>query len=97
MSELVAVDGIVQSRSQYMISGDNIVFHVAPPYGSMICVMSEDGRTDSQGDGSTFVFPGVTSERIKFKQFMDSVYEKRLDPTVKDQLEKLKIVMELVR
>lgn len=97
MSELVAIDGIVQARSQYMVSGDNIVFHIAPPCGSRVCIMSEDSRFDYEGTGTTYVYPGASSERTRYKQFMEDVYDKRLNPSVKDALEKLKVVMELVR
>jgi hypothetical protein len=97
MSELVAINGIVQARSQYMVSGDNIVFHIAPPCGSRICILSEDGRSDYEGTGDTYVYPGASNERTKYKQFMEDVYDKRYNPTVKDALEKLKVVMELVR
>lgn len=97
MMELVSVDGILQSRHAYMVVGDSIVFHSAPPFGSYISVMMDRHRTDFEGDGSSVVFPVAVSPEMQFKQFMDKVWENRDNPTVKDQLERLKVVMELIR
>ena len=97
MSELVVVNGILQGKYAYMLSGDSVVFHSAPPAGSEVAIIIDDTRFEYVGDGSTFVFQGTPSARMQFRKFMEEVYEKKDDPTVKDQLEKLKIVMELVR
>lgn len=95
--ELVVVNGILQASYAYMMSGDSVVFHQAPPSGSDISILMDDTRYEYTGDGVTLVFPGLPTSRMNFRKFMEEVYEKRDDPTVKDQLEKLKMVMELVR
>lgn len=97
MTEMVAVNGIIQSTHQYMKVSDRIIFHQAPPPGSTIYLMTEEQRFDYEGDGFTYAFPLPPSDRRIYKEFMEEVYQKRDNPTVKDQLEKLKIVMELVR
>lgn len=97
MSELVVINGILQGKYAYMLSGDSVVFHTAPPAGSEVSILMDDTRFEYVGDGSTFVFQGTPSSRMKFRKFMEEVYEKKDYPTVKDALEKLKIVMELVR
>lgn len=96
--EIVIINGIIQARAEYHINANTIVFHNAPQAGSTINILTEDNeRLDFHGDGSSCVFAGPASEKAKFRQFMTEVYNKKDDPTVKDQLEKLKIVMELVR
>jgi hypothetical protein len=97
MSELVVINGIIQHKHAYMVSGDSIVFHTAPPNRSDVSILMDDTRYEYIGDGTTFVFQGTPSGRMKFRKFMEEVYEKKDDPTVKDALEKLKIVMELVK
>lgn len=97
MMELVSVNGILQSRHAYMVVGDCIVFHSAPPAGSEIAIMIDRCRTEDVGNGTTVVFPVAISPELQFKQFMDKVWEQRENPTVKDTLEKLRVVMELVR
>ncbi len=97
MNELVVVNGILQARYAYMLSGDSVVFHTAPGAGSEVSIIMDDARYEYIGDGKTFVFHGTPSPRMQFRNFMEEVYEKKDDPTVKDALEKLKIVMELLR
>ncbi len=97
MNELVVVNGILQARHAYMRSGDSVVFHTAPGAGSEVSIIMDDARFEYVGDGSTFVFHGTPSPRMQFRKFMEEVYEHQDNPTVKDQLEKLKIIMELVR
>jgi hypothetical protein len=97
MSELVAVNGMIQSVHQYMKVSGSIIFHQAPQAGALISIMTEEDRFDYEADGSTYTFPWPVSDRSKFKWFMEEVYKNKDNPTVKDQLEKLKAVMELVR
>jgi hypothetical protein len=97
MSEIVSVNGLLQSMSQYMKIGDSIIFHQAPQAGAVISILTEEQRLDYEGDGSTCVFSWPQSDRSQYKHFMEEVYKYKDNPTVKDQLEKLKIVMELVR
>ena len=97
MSELVVINGIIQAHHAYMMSGNTVVFHSAPERGSEVSIIMDEHTYNYVGDGNTFVFPGAPSGRMQFKRFMEEVYEKRDDPTVKDALEKLKIVMELLR
>lgn len=97
MNELVSVNGIIQSINQYMKVGDLIIFHQAPEVGSYISILTEEERFDYDGDGSTYTFSLPASERRRYKEFMEEVYKNKDNPTIKDQLEKLKAVMELVR
>lgn len=97
MDSLVVVNGIVQSVHEYMISGGCIIFHRAPQAGSFIFVMSYDTKFEYEADGNTFVFPIPTNDKANFRQFMEEVYDNRYNPSVKDVLDKLKVVMELTR
>jgi hypothetical protein len=95
--ELVAVNGIIQSVGAYMVQGDVLIFHQAPQIGDRISITIGKIRTEHEGNGSRTVFEMPNNEGLQFEQFMARVWEHRDNPTVKDQLEKLKIVMELVR
>ncbi len=97
MNELVSINGLLQSMSQYMKIGDSIIFHQAPQAGADISIITEEQRLNYEGDGSTCVFSWPATDRSQYKHFMEEVYKNKDNPTVKDQLEKLKIVMELVR
>lgn len=95
--ELVAVNGIIQGVGAYMIQGDVLIFHQAPDMGDRISITIGKTRTEHEGNGSRTVFEMPNSEAFQFEQFMERVWNYRDNPTVKDQLEKLKIVMELIR
>lgn len=95
--ELVIVNGIVQSVHEYMVQLDLIIFHRAPALGDRISITVGNARLEHEGNGSRTVFEMPSNEGVKFEQFMAKVWDNRDNPTVRDQLEKLKIVMELIR
>ena len=95
--ELVSVNGIIQSVGAYMIQGDVLIFHRAPDIGDRISISMGNAQLNHEGNGSRTVFEMPNNEAVKFEQFMARVWEHRNNPTVKDQLEKLKVIMELIR
>ena len=96
--ELVSVNGIIQSVGAYtIISSDILRFHQAPEIGDRISISVGNAQLNHVGNGSRTVFEMPSNEAVKFEQFMTKVWENRDNPTVRDQLEKLKIVMELIR
>lgn len=95
--EIVVVNGIIQSVHEYMVQLDLIIFHRAPQLGDRISISIGNARLEHEGNGSRTVFEMPSNEGVKFEQFMARVWDKRDNPTVRDQLEKLKIVMELLR
>ena len=99
MIELVSVNGILQSKHEYVVQDTCIIFHTAPQPLANICVNIKGSMVTYTGNGTNCVFsiPLELRDEFEFKQFMENVWKHRDNSTVKDQLEKLKIVMELVR
>mgnify|MGYP003332926958 FL=1 len=97
--ELVVINGIIQSASEYTITSNNqIVFRNAPQSDSHVSIITDDhNRLDYRGDGLTNTFQGPSDDKAKFREFMTEVYKNKDNPSVKDALERLQIVMELVR
>lgn len=97
--ELVVINGIIQSVSEYTVTNNNqIVFRNAPQSDSHVSIITDDhNRLDYRGDGLTTTFQGPSNDKAKFREFMNEVYNHRKNPTVKDALERLQIVMELVK
>ena len=96
-NELVAVNGIIQSVHSYMVQIDLIIFHQAPQLGDRVSITVGNARLDHEGNGTQLAFQMPSNEAVQFEHFMARVWDNRDNPTVRDQLEKLKIVMELIR
>lgn len=96
-NELVAVNGIIQSVHEYMIQLDLVIFHRAPDLGDRVSITVGNARLDHEGNGAQLAFQMPSNEAVQFEYFMHRVWDNRDNPTVRDQLEKLKIVMELIR
>jgi len=99
MIELVSVNGIMQSTYAYIVQDTSIIFRVAPPPMAEVNVSIQGTNITYTGNGTNCVFnlPSDIRLEMEFKQFMHQAWLNRHNPTVKDQLEKLKVVMELVR
>ena len=96
--ELVSVNGIIQSVGNYSILNNGMLkFHRAPGLGDRVSISVGNAQLNHEGNGSRTVFEMPNNEAVKFEQFMSRVWEYRNNPTVRDQLEKLKIVTELIR
>lgn len=95
----VSVDGIMQSPYEYEQTNSSIIFKNAPDVGSNINVNVDGNVMTYIGNGINcmFTIPYAIREELQFKIFTNEVWKHRDNPTVKDQLEKLKIVMELVK
>jgi hypothetical protein len=95
--ELVSIDGIIQGANAYTVLNGFIRFKNAPPAGSAVNIRNNLLNVTYEGNGTQVVFDMPITEEVKYKLFMTKVWENRDNPTVKDQIEKLKIVMELIR
>lgn len=97
----ININGIMQSTEMYSVEDISIKFHQAPSKGDDVRVVlpipSTSVRYMGDGEKCVFTLPSDVGKEIMFKEFMDSVWKHRNNPSVKDQLEKLKIIMELVR
>lgn len=98
MTVLVYVNGAVQAPLfHYERVGNSIVFSQAPSSDSTIEIVTRETRNQYKGDGHTNVFETPHTPKLMFLQFAEEVWQHRENPAVKDALEKLKIVVELVR
>ena len=101
----VTINGIVQSPSEYDIdANNNIVFNEAPPIGSYINIIFTNQFTNGptlslKGNGSVNVFniSHDNNEHIKFNKLVNDIVKHKDNPAVKDLLEQLHIVTELLR
>ena len=100
----VTVNGIVQSSSEYHIDdNNNLVFSQAPAAGDRINVIFSQGAVNSPtlaltGNGTQNVFfVEGNQELLKFNRLVDNIRKHRDNPAVKDLLEQLQIVTELLR
>jgi hypothetical protein len=100
----VTVNGIVQSSSEYHIDNDNrLIFKQAPSAGDNINVVFSQGEVsgpvlafNGNGTQNVFVVEGNT-ELLKFNRLMNDIRKHKDKPAVKDLLEQLQIVTELLR
>jgi len=99
MTTLVSINGIMQSPYEYEELNHHLVFNEAPSAGANINVNIDGNIMTYLGNGTNRIFtvPFELREEIKFKNFAHEVWKHRDNPTVNDQIEKLKIVMELIK
>jgi hypothetical protein len=103
-SGFVTVNGIVQSSSDYYIDdNDRLIFNQAPSAGDNINVVFSQGEVNGpvlvfngNGTQNVFVVEGNT-ELLKFNRLMNDIRKHKDKPVVKDLLEQLQIVTELLR
>ena len=97
---LITVNGIVQyDENHYITNNDCLIFNEAPSMGSSIVIQYHNGSTKYfEGNGSQNVFPidGHT-EITKFYRLIKDITKHKDNPAVKDLLEQLRIVTELLR
>jgi hypothetical protein len=100
----VTVNGIVQSSSEYHIDdNNNLVFRQAPAAGDCVNIILSQGAINSPtlsftGNGTQNVFfVEDNNELMRFNRLIDNVRKHRDTPAVKDLLEQLQVVTELLR
>lgn len=95
---LVFIDGIYQAAGHgYVQVNRSIKFHTAPPTGSDVVIKLDDSVQSYKGDGVTVKFGlGVMTNTQHWNDFMHKVWTHRENPTVKDVLERLQVVVTLV-
>jgi hypothetical protein len=97
---LISINGILQSDgSHYITNDDSLIFSEAPVTGSRIVIQYHNGLTRYfEGNGSQHIFPmGGHTEIMKFDRLMRDITKHKDNPAVKDLLEQLQIVTELLR
>lgn len=104
LTGFVTVNGIVQSPSAYHIDNDDrLIFNQAPSAGDNINVILSQGDVNGpvlafNGNGTQHVFDVEgNNELLKFNRLMNDIRKHKDKPAVKDLLEQLQIVTELLR
>lgn len=98
---LVYIDGfLLQVNIDYQVVSNMVMFKQAPPRGSQVQITdgSLSGSTryvSYQGDGARVVFS--TPEQSEFNDLIDDLATYRDHPTVADVVERLKVVLALVK
>jgi hypothetical protein len=103
----VHINGLKQIPGiDYTTSNDLVSFHQAPACGDTILVTSSiPGSTTGVhmqkflGNGSTFLYNVDNSfnQRVKLQKMLDEVWEYQGVPAVQDILERLQVVLEIVK
>ena len=97
---LISINGIVQyDGSHYITNDDHLIFSEAPSIGSRIVVQYYNGsQRYFEGNGSQHVFPLDGHTAItQFDRLLRDITKHKDNPAVKDLLEQLRIVTELLR
>lgn len=96
---IISINGIVQIPGvDYHLGKDSVVFLQAPQRGSSITIMTEKGvLMNVIGDGSTYLFRYIDEESSKITEMLEQAFKHRDVPAVADQLERLKVVVELAK
>jgi ribosomal protein L30/L7E len=96
---LVIANGIIQSSHEYIISDGKVVFWRVPPPDSTVTIRIRNKTISHQCNGfiNVFPIPEEIIEEIRFQEFFKNVLIHKDNPAVKDQLEKLKAIVELLR
>ena len=96
----VTINGIVQYDDSYYVTyDDRLIFAEAPPTGSSINITYNYGTIQNlRGNGTQNVFPVEGNiEQAKFSRLMRDITKHKDNPAVKDLLEQLRVVTELLR
>jgi hypothetical protein len=96
---LVSIDGILQIPGvDYHAGKDSISFSQPPHTGASITITTEAGvLLNIRADGSTYLFRYIDEESSKITEMLEQAFKHRNVPAVADQLERLKVVVELVK
>jgi hypothetical protein len=96
---LIIVNGIIQSSHEYIITDGKVAFHRVPPPDSTVTIRIRNKTISHQCNGfiNVFSIPEEIIEEMRFQDFFKKVWIHKDNPSVKDQLDKLKVVMELIR
>lgn len=94
----VYVDGVMQHDHEYSIINDRIMFRDAPSALSTITIVDgigQDIKITHRADGSTLCF--ATPEQSAFDRLIVDLTKYRDHPSVKDMIERLQVVLALIK
>jgi hypothetical protein len=97
---LVSINGIIQADAAYKEAETYIMFRNAPPAGSDVYIVASDGGSYSksvyhEGDGTRCFF--TLPEKHHFRVFLEDLETYKDHPAVKDQIERLQVILALVK
>ena len=95
----VSINGILQTPGiDYVERSNSIAFSTPPCAGSTINIQGRMGTLASiLGDGSTYLFQFMNDSDHDTTYMLEEAFRLRHVPAVADQLERLKVVVELAR
>jgi hypothetical protein len=96
---LVSIDGILQIPGVDYHQGKDLISFSEPPHiGASITITTEDGvLLNIIADGFTYLFRYIDEESSKITEMLEQSVKHRDVPAVADQLERLKVVVELAK
>lgn len=93
----VSVNGVRIHWTDYTFVNNSIVFTQAPPASSLIEIQIHNSVMAHMGDGTTVMFDTTRLTKAQeFREMFEKIWKHRNNPTIKDQLEKLQVLVELV-
>lgn len=95
----VSINGIMQIPGVDYHAGKDMISFTQPPQAmATITIMGERGvLMNVIGDGSTYLFRYIDEESSKITEMLEQAFKHRDVPAVADMLERLKVVVELVK
>jgi hypothetical protein len=97
---LVSINGIIQASASYKEAETYIMFRNAPSNGSDVYIVASDGGSYSksvyhEGNGTRCFF--ALPEKHHFHVFLNDLETYKEHPAVKDQIERLQVILALVK
>jgi hypothetical protein len=96
---LVSINGIYQVPGvDYRLGKDMISFTQPPPAAATITIMNDRGvLMNVMADGVTYLFRYIDEASSKVSEMLEQAFKHRDVPAVADILERLQVVVELVK
>lgn len=96
----VGINGVIlMPGHDYHIEKDQIVFSQAPRMGDNIQIVSKAYRHSLHGNDVSYKYdiPNEMKKAHKIEQLIEDLVEYMDHPSVQDQLDRLQVIIELVR
>ena len=96
---IIYIDGVIQDTSEYSVIENRVFFNQAPRVGAMVQIVSGIG-TDTKylshtANGHQTVFESY--ERSELDVLIDDISKYYHHPSIKDELDKLRVILALVK
>lgn len=95
--ELISINGLLIPMTEYTLFGRSIIFREQPAVGDMVSIIINEDKIEHVASGVTTIFSLPPETESDFKRLTEDLYKHKNNPTVKDYLDKLRVVVELLR